>query len=152
MTHHEHHRDDTIDTLNELIETCRDGEEGFRKAAEAIDDSTLAERFIDYSARRGRFAQELAAEVRRLGGDPETKGSPSGAMHRGWMNLKSAVTGDDTGAVIAECERGEDAALERYEDALEKELPGDIRTLVERQYADVKSTHDRVREMERALS
>jgi uncharacterized protein (TIGR02284 family) len=47
----------------------------------------------------------------------------------------------------AECERGEDAAKAAYEAALQKSLPADVRTLVERQYQGVKANHDRVRNL-----
>jgi uncharacterized protein (TIGR02284 family) len=51
------------------------------------------------------------------------------------------------GSLLAECERGEDAAKAAYEAALRKNLPTDVRTLVERQYQGVKANHDRVRNL-----
>jgi uncharacterized protein (TIGR02284 family) len=89
--------------------------------------------------------------VTRLGGDPENTGSVAATLHRGWINIKSAVTGADENAVIAECERGEDSAVSNYQDALnDQNLPADIRSIVERQYTQIKDAHDRVRALERA--
>jgi len=141
---------EVISTLNNLIETCKDGENGFRTAAEHVKDSHLKTLFNTYAQQRAQFAAELQSEVRRLGGDPEKAGSVGGAMHRGWINLKAAVTGGEEGAIIAECERGEDAAMKNYHEAQELDLPGPVQTIVERQYRQVKEAHDRIRAMEKA--
>ena len=53
----------------------------------------------------------------------------------------------DDHAVLEECERGEVAAKNAYEAALKKDLPPDIRTVIERQYQGVKENHDRVRDL-----
>ena len=98
------------------------------------------------------MARELQDEVRRLGGDPDTSGSASGALHRGWINIKSVVTGKDDASIIAEAERGEDAAKKAYDDALRAELSGTAQTLVQQQRAHVHGTHDHVRALEKAMS
>lgn len=143
--------DDTISTLNNLIETCKDGQQGFAAAAEGVKNGELKTLFHNYSQQRAAFAAELQQEVRRLGGDPERTGSLAATLHRGWIDIKSAVTGEDEGAVISECERGEDAAKRNYEDALgEEHLPGNVRSIIERQYTQVKEAHDRIRALEKA--
>jgi uncharacterized protein (TIGR02284 family) len=143
--------DNVISVLNNLIETCKDGQNGFQTAAEGITRSELKSLFYQYSQQRAQFAGELQAEVRRLGGDPEQTGSVAATLHRGWINIKSAVTGEDPNAVLAECERGEDSAVSNYRDALaDANLPADVRTIVERQYAEVQAAHDRIRNLERA--
>ena len=143
-------RDDVVDTLNDLIETCKDGQNGFRTAAEGVKNSELKTLFNTYSQQRAQFAAELQNEVRRLGGDPEKTGSVAASLHRGWIDIKSAVTGEDEGAIISECERGEDSAVDNYEDALKENLPADIRSIIERQFTQVKDAHDRIRSLERA--
>lgn len=140
-----------IATLNNLIETCKDGQNGFQTAADGVKNVDLKTLFHTYSQQRAAFAGELQQEVRRLGGDPEKTGSLAATLHRGWIDIKSAVTGEDEAAVISECERGEDSAKRNYEDALADEnLPGNIRAIVERQYAQVKEAHDRIRSLEKA--
>lgn len=137
----------TVSILNELLETCKDREQGFRTAADAVENSELQALFTSYAEQSAKFATELNAEVRRLGGDPEKSGSAAGVLHRGWMNIKSAVTSGDEGAIISECERGEDSAIKAYEDALES-LSSDVRLLVEQQYTQVKAAHDSLRSLE----
>ncbi|HKR02586.1 MAG TPA: PA2169 family four-helix-bundle protein [Pyrinomonadaceae bacterium] len=144
--------DNVISTLNNLIETCKDGENGFRTAADGVKNSELKTLFNTYSQQRAQFAAELQAEVRSLGGDPEQTGSVAASLHRGWINIKSAVTGEDEGAVISECERGEDSAVRNYQEALNETLPGNIQSIVQRQYVEVKESHDRIRALEKAGS
>ena len=85
--------DKSISVLNDLIETCKNGQEGFRQASEAVKDSHLKMIFGQFSQQRAQFAGELQQEVMRLGGDPEKSGSVAATLHRGWINLKSAITG-----------------------------------------------------------
>jgi uncharacterized protein (TIGR02284 family) len=142
--------DEVIATLNNLVETCKDGQNGFRTAAEGLKNSELTTLFNTYSQQRAQLAAELQSEVRRLGGEPEETGSTAAVVHRGWINIKSAVTGEDEAAVISECERGEDSAVEAYEEALETDLPNDVKVIVSRQFSQVKEAHDRIRSLERA--
>lgn len=139
----------TISVLNELIETCKDGQEGFLQASEAVKDSHLKSLFAQFSQQRAQFSGELQQEVVRLGGDPEKSGSVSASLHRGWINLKSAITGGDEASIISECERGEDTAKDTYRKALEDNpLPAPLRETVQRQYLQVKAVHDQIRSME----
>jgi len=142
--------EEVISTLNDLIQTCRDGQEGFEAAAEGVKNGELKQLFRHYSRQRAGFVGELQDEVRRLGGDPETSGTLGGSLHRGWMDIRAAVSGGDDAAIISECERGEDAAAKNYRDALGKDLPAGVRSIVERQFASVKEAHDRTRDLERA--
>jgi uncharacterized protein (TIGR02284 family) len=139
-----------ISTLNTLIETCEDGAQGFQTAAEGIQDSATNQLFRRYARERAQCAEELRAEVRRLGGNPEEGGSVSGAMHRGWMNIKSAVAGKSDAAIVAEAERGEDVAVQTYEKALQSDLPADVQSKVQRQFTQVRAAHDSVRELEKS--
>ena len=138
-----------ISTINGLIETLKDGQEGFRQASEAVKDSQLKTLFAEYSLQRSKFAGELQNEAISLGEhNPENTSSAAGAMHRAWISLKSAITSHDDYAILAECERGEDSAVSEYKKAMEEEeLSWPIRETISRQYADVKSAHDRIREL-----
>lgn len=143
---------ETISTLNSLIETCEDGAKGFRTAAEHVDDGSITSLFDTFAAEREQFAQELRAEVRRLGGQADEGGSMSGAIHRSWTGLKSAVTGSSVSAIVAEAERGEDAAVEAYEEAMKANMPPNVQSVIQRQYTKVKAAHDRVRDLEKTFS
>lgn len=134
-----------ISTLNDLIETCKDGANGFRAAAESVTHPDAKALFTSRVPIIERSAAELQAEVRRLGGDAEQSGTVAAAVHRGWIGLKSAVTGKDEAAIITECERGEQLAVTNYEDALKKDLPAETRAIVEAQHRGTVSNLEKVR-------
>ena len=134
--------------INDLIETLKDGQEGFKQAAEGVKDPQLKSLFTDYSLQRSRFATELQSEARVLGeSKPETSSSTAGALHRAWINLKSAVTSGDDRAILAECERGEDSAVEEYQKAMNDNLSASLRGIVARQFAQIKEAHDRIKNL-----
>lgn len=137
---------EVISTLNSVIETLKDGQEGFRQAAEAVKDSQLKSLFSELSLQRSKFAGELQNHVVQMGeSNPENTSSTAGALHRAWINMKSAITSQDDHAILSECERGEDSAVAEYKKAMDAELPSPARDLISRQYADVKAAHDQVK-------
>lgn len=142
---------DVIDVLNDLIEYSKDGEKGFKTSAEDVKNPELKAFFVKRAAGCATSAAELQSEVRRLGGDPETSTSVSGDLHRGWVNLKSLLTGKDDEAILDEVERGEDHALKAYKEAREKLVKlGRTATdssynLVETQLQGVQRNHDEVK-------
>ena len=139
---------ESIKVLNDLIETSKDGQEGFKTCAEDIKHPELKALFAKHSADCAAAAAELQAAVRSMGGDPETSTSVAGDLHRRWVDVKSMFTGKDEEAVLNEAERGEDHALKAYKEAIETinkhNLVG-IRDLVERQYHGVQRNHDQVK-------
>ncbi|WP_418317002.1 PA2169 family four-helix-bundle protein [Piscinibacter sakaiensis] len=138
--------DKTIKTLNELIETCKDGEYGFKACSEQAKSHELKSMLASRASECRMAAQQLQALVTRMGGKAEDDGSMLGAMHRGWVSVKAKLSSYDDLAVLEEAERGEDAALETYRDALKDDhLTPEARTLVDQQYQGVKRNHDEVR-------
>lgn len=139
--------DDIISTLNDLIEVSKDGEEGFRSSAENVDDPKLKAFFLRRSQEVAASVQELQELVRSLGGEPASSTSLSGALHRRWIDIKTALTSNDTLAVLNETERGEDVALATYRKAAEKDLPTHVRFVVVRQLEGAKRNHDEVKKL-----
>jgi uncharacterized protein (TIGR02284 family) len=140
--------DKAISTLNDLIETCRDGQNGFKEAADNVKNPELKSFFTQCAAERAQCVSALGGEVRRLGGDPEKSGSTAGALHRVWMDIKGTFTGKDDHAILSECERGEDSAVDAFRDALKnQDLPSNILTIVQQQLTVIQRTHDRIKQM-----
>ena len=144
--------DKAISVLNELIETCKDGAKGFATASEKADSAELKALFSKYSAQRTSFAADLDGQVVSLRGKPAESGHVAAAAHRGWIDLKTAFTGNDDKALLNECERGEDYAKKAYADALKENLPTDLQTIVQRQSLEVKAAHDKVRDLRNAAN
>ncbi|RMR55412.1 hypothetical protein ALP83_04919 [Pseudomonas syringae pv. actinidiae] len=140
---------ETISILNDLIETSKDGEEGFRTSAEHAKSAQVKSFLANRSTEVAAAVRELQAEVTALGGKPEDSSSVSGALHRAWVNLKSMVTSDDDKAVLEEVEKGEDVAKKAYREALEKarakNVAPNVIALIEKQQAGVLANHDKVK-------
>jgi uncharacterized protein (TIGR02284 family) len=142
---------DVIDVLNNLIEYSKDGEKGFKESADDVKAPELKAFFVQRAGECASAAAELQSEVRRLGGDPETSSSLTGDLHRGWVNLKSMLTGKNEEAILNEVERGEDYALKAYKEAREKlvkvgrSVSDSAYALVEKQLQGVQRNHDQVK-------
>ena len=145
-------QDDPISVLETLIETCRDGEKGYKDAAEHVKRPDLKAFFAEQSVERGRFPRELEAELARLGkpGKKES-GSVAGAMHRAWIDTKANLGGGDH-TILESVERGEDSAKEAYEKALNASLPSEVQMIVRRQAEGIRRAHDKVKSMRDTLA
>jgi uncharacterized protein (TIGR02284 family) len=144
--------DKAISVLNELIETCKDGAKGFGSAAEKADSPELKALFSKYSQQRTAFAADLDGFVVSLRGKPVDHGHVAAVAHRGWIDIKTAFTGNDDKALLNECERGEDYAKKAYTNAVKENLPSDAMAVVQRQAMEVKAAHDKVRDLRNAAN
>lgn len=133
--------------LEDLIETLEDGKKGFRQAADHLDEERpdIARQMRDFADERERFSAELREVAAAEGIEIVEEGSVAGALHRGWISIKDALSTNDTHAVLAAAETGEDHAVEEYEAALKEQLPTQVQEIVARQAAAVRDAHDAVR-------
>ncbi len=140
--------DEAISTLQKLIETCRDGQNGYRDAAEHVDNAELKEFFNRKSIERAQCAGELEQEIQRLGAhDPDRSGSTAGALHRAWFELKDKLGGGDE-TILNSVEQDEDKAKKDFEEAINKEhIPADIREVIEQVATRVRAAHDEARNL-----
>jgi uncharacterized protein (TIGR02284 family) len=145
-------KEETIDLLNELIHVCKDGENGYATAAGDVRNSQLQSVFAEYAKQRASCARQLQAEVERLGGAAAESGTITAAVHRGWIDLKSALSGGDGGAIIAACETGEDHTLAEFERVVNVGISGESRSLVEKQYGKVKEAHTRLVRLKKEMA
>ena len=131
---------DTIRTLNDLIASCRDSEEGFGKAAKGVHDDRLRMHFVAIARQRSDFADELTRCVSNEGGHPADSGHQSGIQHSGWRELEESIRPKDDPTFLAECQRGEQNTLRHYDHAQTQDLPAPIREVVERQRLAIQET------------
>jgi uncharacterized protein (TIGR02284 family) len=138
-------KNDVVNVLENLIETCKDGQKGYQDAAEHAKRPDLKAYFNQQSLERSRFAGELEAELPRLG-EPDKKvtGSASAALHRAWIDTKVSLGGGDK-TILESVEKGEDNAKETYQKAIDGSLPGNLLEIVRRQAASVQKAHDKVK-------
>lgn len=136
---------DVADLLNDLIENSRDGALGFAECAKHVQSQELKSLFTERSAACERAAQELESCLARYGGRADSGGTAAGALHRGWVSLRGNLSTHSDLAMLEECERGEDAGVARYRNALQKELPPDVREVLQRHYDGARRTHDQIK-------
>ena len=62
--------------------------------------------------------------------------------------MRDSISGHDDQSMVKEAERGEDASLGVYKEAIESMLPPSVRDLVQEQYADVQKSQVHLRALE----
>lgn len=136
---------DTTSTIKDLLQTLEDGKDGFQKASESVKDSQYKTLFAGFSAERQEMIDELVAYSSADHSD--AKSTITGALHRGWINLKAALTSGDDHAILAECERGEDHAVAEFRKALQEPLPSEALATVESISTRILAVHNQVRDL-----
>lgn len=134
-----------IDDLNHLLTICNDGRYGYETAAKDADSSALKSVFSSYSHQREEFARLLHDEIRKAGGEADPGGGPLGALHRAWIDVKTALSSRDNKAVLGACVTGEKAAVNAYNNVLENNnLPADIRAMISQQRRDIEEALNKI--------
>ena len=139
-----------ISELNKLLKRNYDAEKGYHKAATHVKDPDLKRLFEIYSDQRYHFGHDLKGEIKQLGGDLDKGSTFEAAVHRTWMDLKSAVTSDDTESMLEECIRGEKEAVEAYQKVLQdSHLPETTRTILHDHIAKIEESLYLIKELEK---
>jgi uncharacterized protein (TIGR02284 family) len=141
-------------TITDLLTLNHTSQEGYETAAEHVSDANVKSHLSQFAQQRAQFASTLEGYGSRLGIQAEkpstveavlTEGAA--AVHRGWINLKSLVTGGDTNtnAILGECENGDATALKAYETALAvAELPQDLKSVLQQQHSQILQAKNQV--------
>jgi len=135
--------------INHLIEINNDRIEGYDRAVNEVEDPKLKGTFLDLSIQSKGFRTELEGLVKGLGETPTTGTSTSGKVYKAWMDIKTALTGKDKKKILNSCEYGEDVARDSYKEVLNERqmLPNNIKDVVEKQFSEIKQSHDKIRSM-----
>ncbi|HZB11630.1 MAG TPA: PA2169 family four-helix-bundle protein [Chryseolinea sp.] len=144
----------SIDVLNKLVEINNDRIEGYETASKETQETDLKTLFSQLAQTSQDCRAELIDEVTQLGGEPVEGTTASGKFFRAWMDVKSALTGQDRKAILNSCEYGEDVAVDTYKKVLEnntEDLTEDQLTMVEEQYNLIKADHDMVKSLRDSL-
>ena len=143
--------DDVVSTLNDLLESCRDGEYGFSTSADHTQSADLKTLLSRHAQECRTAGQELQALIRQLGGEVDEGGSITGALHRGWVSVRGTLSGHSDQAMLDECERVEDSAVASYRKALKQDLPANIRSMIEKQAQGAQKNHDEIKALRDSL-
>ncbi len=136
---------DPAKALTRLAQACRDGEQGYRTAAEVVhDDDDTRVMFEQLAQQRADMANELGEIARSLGGEREDQPTLMSNVFTGWVKLHAALSTDDTQAALDELDRSENWVQREFEDVLDSGLEGELRPLVERHFIRVREARDRI--------
>lgn len=140
--------------LADLLTLNHTSQEGYETAAEQVSDARVKSQLSQFAQQRAQFASTLEGYGSRLGIAAEKPSTveavateAAAAVHRGWINLKSLVTGGQatTDAVLEACETGEATALKAYETALGVEgLPQDLKSVLTQQHGQILQAKNQV--------
>jgi uncharacterized protein (TIGR02284 family) len=136
---------DSVNVIEKLAEICKDGEKGYKDAAEHAKRSDLKSFFTTQSSERGRFARELQTVLMKLGKtEKKESGTVAGALHRVWIDTKVGLGAGDK-SILESVEKGEDEARDAYREAIGSPLPPDVADVVSRQARSIQTVHDQVK-------
>ncbi len=143
--------DDIFRILRDLVETLKDASVGYHLAAGAEVGGEARKFFSETSRQRDRFARQLEA-IGSQYGEPSRKSETglAGRLHRGWQHIFGAIQTEDTRAILAECERGEDRTRESYEDALAVPIPAEVNRVLASQFREIRTAPARIRSLHEA--
>lgn len=150
VNHEELSNSGVVDVLNDLLENARDGEYGFRTCAEQVETASAKQLFASRAEGCHQAGEELVVLIRAYGGEPASGGTATGALHRGWVQIKGSVGADSELSILESCERGEDSGTARYRKALKQSLPADVRAVVQKQSEGAQRNHDQIRDLRNA--
>ncbi|WP_046758914.1 ferritin-like domain-containing protein [Kordia jejudonensis] len=129
------------DNLREILEKTIDAQKGFNTAKENTDNVRLKNYFSARATEKQHFISELKDEMTKCGCDfNDVDGTFTGTIHRGWMDFKALLSINDAESMIEEAIRGEESALEEYNEILNKGiLPISLRNVLLDQKVKIQS-------------
>lgn len=131
-------------TLNHLIEVGRDGERVCMTGAREVGNDEMRSVLTGTAETCRNSVTELQSMVSALGAVPRDRGSMTGTMHRGWMEVMHIIAPHNDDAVLQLCEREEEAARREYRSALTNDMPEHVRAVLLRQYEGMQKHHERI--------
>ena len=120
--------------LNNLLEKNYDAEKGYQDAAEQIENPKMKDFLQKQAQKRYDFGHEIKTEIKNYGEEPDKGGSAKGTVHRAWMDLKAAVASSSEEQVMEEVQRGEQSAINEYNEVIsETSLPPSVQQVLTKQ-------------------
>ena len=135
--------EETQNGINHLISRNRDAGKGFVEVANNINHVNLTQWLIDWAKIHDELADQLELVMKQVGVEPDSDTSMLGELHHVWIDLKAQWTNNDSAALLGECIRGEETALEDYQEVIaEKEMPLFARNILNNQKSKIQEAVD----------
>ncbi|TQD39756.1 ferritin-like domain-containing protein [Haloflavibacter putidus] len=135
--------------LNQLLEKTYDAEKGYKEAASNVKNAKMKNFLEEQAKQRYDFGHKIKEEIKAFDEKPDKGGSATGSLHRTWMDVKTAVSGNENETVMEEVQRGEKAAIEDYDDILaDKDLPPSTKSLLQEQRQKIEQAYQSAKNWE----
>jgi uncharacterized protein (TIGR02284 family) len=140
-------KDETLDTLQDLIRTNLDSAGCLKEAASSVNDRPLADVFLHVSKKREAHATELQTYVAANREKPENETTLRGDLRKTWLNFRAALSAGSRQVVLNQAEAAEDVIKAEYEKALVNTAGSAMNDVLMRHMREVKTHHDRIRDL-----
>lgn len=134
-------RPEVLDVLGELISACETEALRFHAYADIVGSVELCCLCTRRAVECMQAAHDLEAELLRLGGEAE---GPRFDEQRGWTAMRGALGRYQREGLFGEGADSDFAALGCYRRALDRELPAEVRAVIERQSHRLQLTHEQM--------
>jgi len=141
----------TVSTLNDLLNITNDRIEGFSKVEDKVweNHSGLRADYDQMVSQSQQMKSDLIKKINEHGGDADNSTSTAGALHRAWIDVKNAFSGDKSEATLENVVFGEKAAIDAYQDALDSgDLDPDCAKTVSDHLHHLKSSYAKFENLE----
>ncbi|MGI4835691.1 MAG: ferritin-like domain-containing protein [Janthinobacterium lividum] len=137
----------TARAFTDLLHLNRTSAQGYQEAAEEVKSSELKSQLNQYSQQRSQFVSQLEQQASQLGISAQSDATiesvatdAAAAVHRGWINVKAAFTGNDDSSILSTCETGEESALKAYDTAIQLgDISPSLKSVLEQQRSEIQS-------------
>ena len=143
--------DDLVALLGRLSVACDQDAKSFERASREVSNEELALLFARYARRRGEFAKELCAQIDVLEGQ-DAAAPISVTRLSGRKSASKLSARRDDGTILCDCEQAESALCALYEEALRRDLPGELQMSLRRQFMAVSDVHAQMHDLCEALA
>ncbi len=138
-----------VKRLNLLLTGARRSQYGYERCAEHARNPALSHWLLSRSEQHRCHPQAFQTLLRDAGGSSFTESLTPSALNFGWASTKGVMTGYPDTAMLHECERMEETALSRYQDAMDSEdLSVDASALVQGVLESTKANVRTIRQLQ----
>lgn len=141
----------TVSTLNDLLQITNDRIEGFNKVEDKVWEKypNLKSDYTHMVDQSQNMKLELKRLISERSGDADDSTTVAGELHRTWIDVKNAFSGDNAESTLENVTFGESAAIEAYEKALDSgDLCPESSRVVQDQLHSLKSSYEKFRNLE----
>lgn len=135
------------DILNKLIRYYFDAKEDFRLAANRSEDTGCRSELDRLVDEREEFHKQLQQELSRYEVEPSDNGTGMADLKRDWERVRGGVAGHGLEAALKLADQSDAHALEQIGLLVSRDLPGELRTLLDRHSDGLRQARSRCHEL-----